>query len=503
MLSHSLTHSLIHSPTHSLTHSLTHSFTHSLTQLTQSLTHSFIHLLADLLTYLALLFNKAFSGLIDILEWLVRALARLLPKKISKKLDWQKAFDSVPREWLLIALKLAKVPALVISAIETLIQKWSTNLHLTSHEEEFESNGIHYLRGIFQVDSPSVLLFILSVNPLPFLLKKLKGNQIGLSGKRDTTINHLFFADYLKLIVINLNLLKQQLDLVTQFSSDIGMVFEESKCALLAIDKEKIVESREVIVMNGVAIKPLKHGDSYKYLGQDEITGYVGPLNKARVISEYKKRVRKIWSIKLSAYDKHIAHNFFALPVLTPTFGIICWIIQEIENVDIITRKILNVTGNFCLNLDIDRLYLPRKMGGRGLKSIKLAYEYRIISIRQHLLNSTNRNCHLKCIVEHEQDRIMKVGRKLLDRFEIEDRSTLTPTENSQKYLKLSLEHMKTRYLQKPLHGYVSKYISELQEIDQLKIKQWICNKYMTSYFEAYGRCSGTRNWQKRLDNST
>ena len=196
---------------------------------------------------------------------------------------YQKAFDSVPHEWLLIALKLAKVPPLVISAIETLIQKWSTNAHITSHEGDIQSNTIHYLRGIFQGDSLSVLLFILSVNPLSFLLKKSKGYQIGPSGKLDTTINHLFFIDDLKLIAVNLNLPEQQLDLVTQFSSNIGIVFGESKCAFLAIDKGKIVESHEVIVMNGVVIKPLKDGDSCKYLGKDENIVYVGPLNKERV----------------------------------------------------------------------------------------------------------------------------------------------------------------------------------------------------------------------------
>ena len=94
-----------------------------------------------------------------------------------------------------------------------------------------QSNTIHYLRGIFQGDSLPVLLFILSANPLSFLLKKLKGYQIGPSGKHDTTINHLFFVDDLKLIAVNLNLLKEQLDLVTQFSSNTGMVFGESKCA--------------------------------------------------------------------------------------------------------------------------------------------------------------------------------------------------------------------------------------------------------------------------------
>ena len=193
-------------------------------------------------------------------------------------LDYKKAFDSAPREWLLI--KLAKVPPLVISATETLMQKWSANLHLTSHEGDIQSDTICYLRGIFQGHSLSVLLFILSVNRLSFLLKKLKGYQIGSPRKRYTNINHLFFADGLKLIAVNLNLLKQQLDLVTQFSSNIGMIFGESKCAFLAIDKGKVEESHEVIVMNEVMIKPLKDGDSYKYLGQDENIGYVGPLIK-------------------------------------------------------------------------------------------------------------------------------------------------------------------------------------------------------------------------------
>ena len=33
-------------------------------------------------------------------------------------LDYQKAFDSVPYSWMIKALKLAKVPAVIIKAIE-------------------------------------------------------------------------------------------------------------------------------------------------------------------------------------------------------------------------------------------------------------------------------------------------------------------------------------------------------------------------------------------------
>ena len=75
-----------------------------------------------------------------------------------------------------------------------------------------------------------------------------------------------------------------------------------------------------MIVLNGVKIKPLKYRDSYKYLGEDKNIQYLGPLNKACVTAEYKKFVQKIWSSKLSAYNKHVAHDVFALPVLTPTF---------------------------------------------------------------------------------------------------------------------------------------------------------------------------------------
>ena len=94
--------------------------------------------------------------------------------------------------------------------------------------------------------------------------------------------------------------------------------------------------------------------------------------------------MRKIWSSELSAYNKYLAHNTFALLVLTPTFGILGWTIRDIENLDITMRKILNMTENFNRNSDIDRLYLTHRKGGRGLKNDK-TYESRIISISQHL----------------------------------------------------------------------------------------------------------------------
>ena len=150
---------------------------------------------------------------------------------------------------------------------------------------------------------------------------------MGSSSNGNTNITHLFFVDNLKLRASNLQEATKLLDLFTTFSNDIRMKFGESKCAHLNIEKGLIKKSAQDLEINNVCIKQSKEGQSYKYLGQDKNLGYVGSLNRERVATEYKKRVRKIWS---SAYNKHLAHNTFALPVLTPTFGILDWTILEI-----------------------------------------------------------------------------------------------------------------------------------------------------------------------------
>ena len=73
--------------------------------------------------------------------------------------------------------------------------------------------------------------------------------------------------------------------------------------------------------INGLSLSPLPADESYKYLGLDETLRYDGPLNKGKVAGEYFKRIRKVLAFELSATHEVLAHNSFAVPVLTPTFG--------------------------------------------------------------------------------------------------------------------------------------------------------------------------------------
>ena len=88
---------------------------------------------------------------------------------------------------------------------------------------------IKFLKGIFQGDSLSVLLFIIS--PLSFMLKKTKGYFIG--EKREINHTHNFFVDDLKLFAQTSSSVQKQLDIITTFSKDINMNFGEEKYAYM------------------------------------------------------------------------------------------------------------------------------------------------------------------------------------------------------------------------------------------------------------------------------
>ena len=152
---------------------------------------------------------------------------------------------------------------------------------------------------------------------------------------------------------------------VTQYSNDVRMKFGESKSTYQVIERGKCKAQDKTLEINGLKIQEIQEGDNYIYLGTDESVGIDGPLNNQRVIKEYKSRAKKIWNSELNGNIKTTAHNAFAVPVVTPTIGILKWTKKEISDLDIITRKIITMSGGFHQASDIDQLYVERKNGGR------------------------------------------------------------------------------------------------------------------------------------------
>ena len=240
---------------------------------------------------------------------------------------YKKAFDSVPHDWILKALELAQVPLKIINTIKSLMGTWTTKLFLNL----IETDIIKYQTGVFQGDCMALILFILSVNPLSFLLSKLPGYKVGPPGKWKNSISHLFSIDDLTTYAQDIEEAKLQLDLITTFTKDINMQFGSDKCAYIYIERGKQVSLDRKFSIKNIELNQLENDDCYKYLGQDEDIRINGTLNK-----EYFQRVRKIWSSELYANNKVTSH-IFAIPTITPTFGIINWTKEELHNIDIKT----------------------------------------------------------------------------------------------------------------------------------------------------------------------
>ena len=64
------------------------------------------------------------------------------------------------------------------------------------------------------------------------------------------------------------------------------------------------------------------------------------------------------------------AINTIAISVLHYSGGLIRWTKEDLRGLDVLTRKQLTLHRSFHIKGDVDRLYVSRKTGGRGLLSV-------------------------------------------------------------------------------------------------------------------------------------
>ena len=264
------------------------------------------------------------------------------------------------------------------------------------------------------------------------------------------------------------------------------MQFGLEKCAYVYIERGKRNQLGENITVNNIAIEELKQDDTYKYLGQDEAVTYNGPINKERVSTEYLRRLRKVWNSQLNASNKTIAHNVFAVPVLTPTIGILDWSKEEVQQLDIKTRKTMAMAGSLHKRSDVERLYTPRKQGGRGLTSVEDIFTSRTVSLATHIENNKDRNPFLQKVCEHElQLRLFRVANEFKQYLEVQ-RQQLAPEQVGQEIRKALRSNHEKNWTDKVTHGYNRKIVKEDSKVNQSLSVKWIHNFTLTSHMEAY-----------------
>ena len=87
---------------------------------------------------------------------------------------------------------------------------------------------------------------------------------------------------------------------------------------------------------------------------------------------------------QLNSANKLEAINTLAVPVVTYSFSIINWTLQELAKLDTKTRNFLTMYKMHHPKSDVDRLYLLRNEGGGGLIQLELSYKSTTIDLDKY-----------------------------------------------------------------------------------------------------------------------
>ena len=99
---------------------------------------------------------------------------------------------------------------------------------------------------------------------------------------------------------------------------------------------------------------------------------------KSNVLEECIRRFRKVLKSKLNGGNLVHGVNASAVSLLRYSAAFVSWRKSELQAVDRKSRKLFTIYGALHPKLDVDRLYMPRKEGGRGLISTEDYFELAI-----------------------------------------------------------------------------------------------------------------------------
>ena len=169
-----------------------------------------------------------------------------------------------------------------------------------------------------------------------------------------------------------------------------------------------------------------------------------------KITKEYKQRQRLILKSKLNGRNKVTAINTWAVTIFRYGAGVIQWKASELKDFDRKSRKTM-MYGGLHPKSNVDRLYVNRKEGGRGLISVEQCIREEENSLGSYTANS-------------EENLI----RGVLATEKTNTRETITSVE----FKKQKGKELKEKWSEKQMHG---QFIREtMEKVDKEKTWQWL-----------------------------
>ena len=155
-------------------------------------------------------------------------------------------------------------------------------------------------------------------------------------------------------------------------------------------------------------IRTPAESETYKYLGILEADIKQMEM-KNKIQKEYLRRTRKLYETKLSGRNLIKGINAWAVLLVRYSGPFLKWTRYELKRMDQRTRK--HMTMHKALNRrdDVDRQYVSRKGGGRGLASIEGSVDASIQRLEDYIQTQDG---GLITAIRNNTDNTMTITRK-------------------------------------------------------------------------------------------
>ena len=132
-------------------------------------------------------------------------------------------------------------------------------------------------------------------------------------------------------------------------------------------------------------IRTLAENDTYKYLWILEADTIKQVEMKNKILKEYLRRTRKLLAAKLNRGNLIKGINTWAVILVRYSGPFLKWTRDELRQMDQRTRKLITMHKALHTRGYVDRLYVSRKEGGRGLASIEDSVDASIQRLKDNI----------------------------------------------------------------------------------------------------------------------
>ncbi|KAG0435770.1 LINE-1 retrotransposable element ORF2 protein [Dictyocoela muelleri] len=353
--------------------------------------------------------------------------------------DVKKAFDSIDQDYLLKLLEKIEIPQKIMKFLKMCLSKWSTKILYKG--KSLGKTSIK--RGILQGDSLSPLLYVIAMEPISrFINQNDKSTPNIMVGDKYININHLFYIDDLKLFSTNIKDLENlKLTVIHAFKS-IGLSINENK------SEDSVNLAQNELLMDRKAV--------YKYLGINEC--YKNTPNtdeKERIKNTAYERITKLSNTPLNSHNLIKSINEYSLSIFNYYTGIIFNNETDGSLIDKNIRKLLVDNKLHYKNASNERIYLPRNLLGRGIKSIEMNMEKSLYNLSDYISRETDRSKIIKeGMLFSSKSRIIKYKDILKNKYN-------TSIDDIKALNKLQIQYLFNKNKNKEIHGLFYKNIEE------------------------------------------